>query len=329
MRLVNWFLAEVLLELRLVAGPGDTEIQPRAGNSSAVSPVGAAASRYRKATPQEILSNRLHALELGEKMREGIATSTHLVETEHFLIFSEWNRMNDGGLNKICEEMYEKLRTQFNLATTESVWIGKCPIYLFWEPAHFTQFISGVDQSKLLDPGTAHADGYHATRGRFAYIVINGVRNFGASRNEALQRLYEVLVHEGTHAFVNRYVSDRSLPLWLEEGLADYMAASLVPQSQANKKFADAARYGLKKPEAIASLLEKKKDLTSMEYGLAQSLVRCLVQQNSRTFIHFVELLKQGISQQQAFEDAYHVSRAELLRSWAQFWQRNLPRITS
>jgi hypothetical protein len=279
-------------------------------------------AKYPRPTPQEILANRTNAIALAEKTRQRIVWTMHLVETPHFLIFSAWNWSNDAILSGLCEGMYQKLAEQFNVPATDSVWIGKCPIYLFWDPAHYARFITEIDQSQALDSNMAHANGYHATHGHFSYIVINGVSEFGSTLEQAKIRFYHVLVHEGTHAFLSRYISDDSLPLWIEEGLADYIAAVLVPQSEANRTYLTASYAALRDPESVNHLLDKTRDLTPTEYGLAQSLVRFLVAQDRTAFVHFIELLKRGEADDDAMQEAFHVTRAEFVRDWLAFWQR-------
>jgi hypothetical protein len=280
--------------------------------------------RYLKWTPQQGLTNRARAMQMAEETRRTIVPTMHLVETDHFLIFSAWNWSNDASLIDLCERTYQMLVQQFRVPVGESVWIGKCPIYLFWDPAHYRRFISDIDQSRTLDPATAHANGYHATRGRFSYIVINGVSSFGNTLEQAKIEFYHVLVHEGTHAFLDRYVSSRPLPLWLEEGLADYVAATLVPQSEVNRRYITASRSALRDLDSVNIVLEKKADLTSTEYALAHSLVRALVSQDRQAMVRFLELIKQGTSEETALADTYHLTRREFVRAWASLWQRGL-----
>jgi hypothetical protein len=258
--------------------------------------------------------------------RRTIVPTLHLVETEHCLIFSAWNASNDQALANVCEQMYGALRKQFNLAPSESVWIGKCPVYLFWETDHVRRFIAEVDQMAGRDPSVLRSDGYHATQGRFAYIVIGGVRKFGSSLPEATTRFYEVLVHEGTHAFMNRFISSQNLPRWIEEGLADFMAATLVPNCRASRKHIEGARLALRQPDSAVRLFDKT-DLTSSEYGIAQSLVRYLIQLDAGAFIRLVELVKRGESERAALSEAYGLSREQLLRNWAAYSQRALARV--
>jgi hypothetical protein len=293
----------------------------RTNGSQAVSSV-SPGHHYPKPTLAETLVTRNLALALAEKTRVTIVPTMHLVETDHFLIFSAWNPSNDALLADLAERMFQLLCQQFNVPPTESVWIGKCPIYLFWEPSHYERFISEIDDSRSMDSNMAHANGFHASRGVFSYIVINGVSKFGPTLELAKIEFYHVLVHEGTHAFLERYISRQPLPLWVEEGLADFISATLVPQSEVNRKYITASVSAARKPETLQKVLEKKKDLTSGEYGLAQSLIRFLIQTDRNALVRFLEQMKDGEDEDAALASAYHGTRAELVRSWAAFWQR-------
>lgn len=282
--------------------------------------------RYEKPTVDEILLNRALAFEFAEKTRQTIAPTMHVVESDHFLVCSAWNRSYDNSLANLCERMYQRLSEQFSLPRQESVWIGKCPIYLFWDPSHFSRFVAEVDKSKKVNAAATHASGYHAARGPFSYIVINGVSEFGKTLPEATAEFYHVLVHEGTHAFLNRYVSDRTLPLWVEEGTADFVAATLVPESAVNRVYVDATRRALKRPELVHKLFEEEKELSPLQYALSQSVVRFLVARDRVAMVHFIELMKKGESEETALMRAYHASRGDLIRAWTQYWEASLKR---
>lgn len=272
--------------------------------------------KYRAPLGSDILTNREKALEWGELVRTKIAPTMHLVETEHFLIFSTWNRSNDQALRNVCEDMYQKLAAQFRVVPSESVWVGKCPIYIFWKAVDYLQFSTDIDKSLERREDLQHAAGYHSSRGNFSYIVLNGAEKLGKDRERAIQQFYGLLVHEGTHAFMNRYISARRLPTWVEEGFADYMAATLVPQSGANRKHVVETRRALDRGGDLFEILDRK-TLSSAEYGVAQSLVRHLISVNPVAFHRFVVLLKQGKSENEALTEAYRANRQDLIRHWA------------
>jgi hypothetical protein len=284
--------------------------------------------KYPRSATSQIVTNRTLAFSLAEKTQRTIVSTLHLVETPHFLIFSAWNPGNDPSLADVCERMYQMLCQQFSVPANELVWIGKCPIYLFWEPQHYERFISEVDGSRALDANMSHVNGYHASKGAFSYVVINGVAGFGSNQEQAKTRFYHVLVHEGTHAFMHHYVSEQPLPLWVEEGVADFVAATLVPNSEANRTYITASEEAVRKPEMLSRVLTRTQDLTSTEYGLAQSLVRFLVAQNRGAMIQFVALMKRGRSEEVAFTEAYHATEQDFKREWLAYWERAAGRQT-
>jgi hypothetical protein len=258
-----------------------------------------------------------------ERTRNEIVPTMHLVETPHFLLFSAWNRSNDQALRNVCEDMYNKLSSQFSLSKNETIWIGKCPIYIFWETEHFKQFTRTIDNSGNRDAGITRASGYHSRKGIFSYIVMNRTVKPWMDRNQAIQRFYEVLVHEGTHAFMNRYISNWSIPLWVNEGLAEFMAATLVPLSSANRDYINEVRNALLSRRDMGSIF-RARDLSSREYDLAQSLVRYLVAHNSKSFIELIGLLKEGYPQSMALKKAYNTDQQELILYWSRYWRRQV-----
>jgi len=276
---------------------------------------GAGVIKYPTPAISVIEKNRSQSIAWAEIARRTIVPTMHLVETDHFLIFSAWNRSNDRALRNVCEEMYAKLCRQLNVTPSEAVWIGKCPIYVFWKTRDYLRFTAEVDKTLARRADLFHAAGYHSTRGLFSYIVLNGAEDFGQTRDGAIQRFYEVLVHEGTHAFMNRYVTGRTIPVWVEEGFADFMAATLVPLSDANLKYAKSARRALERGVSLSKILDKK-SLNYSEYGVAQSLIRFMIRSNPQAFHQFIILLKNGKTEADALRESYRASREDLLRSW-------------
>ncbi|MDA1277845.1 MAG: hypothetical protein O2960_27935 [Verrucomicrobia bacterium] len=276
---------------------------------------GAGVIKYPIPAIPVIEQNRSQAIAWAETARRTIVPTMHLVETDHFLIFSAWNPSNDRALRNVCEEMYAKLSRQLNVMPSEPVWIGKCPIYVFWKTQDYLRFTAEVDKTSARRADVFHAAGYHSTRGLFSHIVLNGAEDFGQTRDGAIQRFYEVLVHEGTHAFMNRYVTGRTIPVWVEEGFADFMAATLVPLSDANLKYAKSARRELERG-GLSKILDKKR-LNYSEYGVAQSLIRFMIRSNPQAFHKFIILLKNGKNEADALRESYRASREDLLRNWA------------
>ncbi len=260
--------------------------------------------KYKPVTKEQAAANRKRAIEMGEKTRT-FAPNMHMVETAHCLIFTEWDRSNDKPLAEICERMYRALSRQFDIPPKQNIWAGKCPIFIFWEKLHFVQFTQEVDRKRH-----ASAAAYHVQhRGGFCYIVMN--------RCEKRERFFEWLVHEATHAFLGRYMTNRRVPIWLNEGLAEYMAATLVPECNSAKEHEVAAKRAVKEKRDVRYVLKSTR-LDYFGYGIAQSIVRFMIARDRRRFIRFVQLLKEGKKEDEALKLSYGLTQEQLVRGWEQ-----------
>jgi len=259
--------------------------------------------RYKPATPAQVAAYRRIAMGWFELARKDVAPAMHMTETEHFLIFSAWPRSDDRPMGIAAEKLYDALCSQFSVPRSENIFAGKCPIYTLATKEQFTKFTEVVDKSKF-----SKAAGYHCQRSDgFCYLVLSQVNS--------KQWFYELLTHEGTHAFVGRYLTNRFLPTWVNEGLAETMAATLVPGSQAGRKYVQATAEVLRKRLDVSHVFEKV-EMNNVDYGVAQSLVRYLIARDRKGFIEFFRLLKEGKTDEEALKEVYDLTREQLLDAW-------------
>ncbi|MHC4983555.1 MAG: hypothetical protein ACYTF6_10405 [Planctomycetota bacterium] len=258
-------------------------------------------TKYAEPTAEEIEANDKRAREIAEKAKTFVP-ALHLIETKHFLIFSAWQRGRDRSLADSCEKMYATNCRQFDVGAAESVFVGKCPVFVFLEKEHFERFASELDNFRGDVAGYVHYEG-----GGYCHIVMN------ASRGH--DRFYEVLAHEGTHAFMRRFLSSHGLPQWLNEGLADYIAAKVAPRSSAAKKYHRAVRKAVRKNIDV-SYIFKRLSVNSFDYGIAQSIVRFMIDTNRKGFIKFVTLIKEGKSEEKALEESFNCDHEKLFKIW-------------
>ncbi len=265
-------------------------------------------TKYIKATPERAAAVRKRAAEWAERIRTTITPKLHLIETDHFLIYSTWDRGSDGGLKRSCEGMYAALCKQFAIPATENIWVGKCPVYVFWQRENYQKFaleVSGVakDNPSMLDAG-----GYQHGDGRGGcYIVLVNRRN--------RTQFHSTLVHEGSHAFLGRYRTNRYIDTWINEGVAEYMAAEVVPGSWERRLYIRTTKKILEDKTDISFIFEGW-SLDSRNYGLAQSLVRYLIARDTKAFIQLIELIKQGKSDDEALKTAYDLTKEQLAKDW-------------
>jgi hypothetical protein len=258
--------------------------------------------KFRPATPAQVAANRRLAMAWFEQAK-AFAPSLHLVETPHFLIFSAAPVRSDARLGGLAETMYAALARQFAIRPQRGIWAGKCPIYVLASAEQYRRFTDEVDRRKLPD-----AAGYHSQRSDgFCYIVLNRVG--GATSFQAL------LVHEGTHAFLGRYLTNRPIVAWVNEGLAEMMAARLVPASDAARRYVDATRQAVREKRDVTPIFREVR-LKRYDYGLAQSLVRFLIARDRGAFGRFIRRMKEGAREAEALQAAYGLTHDQLRDEW-------------
>lgn len=261
---------------------------------------GASFPKFQPATQEEIALNRRRATMMYQEARK-FAPSIHLIETPHFVIYSTYPRTSDKQIAALCEKMYKTLCSQFGIPAKGSIFAGKCPVYVFDRIEDFRKFTTDVDSVKL-----ALAGGYHYQQNDgFAYIVLN--------RTKSMNRFYELLTHEGTHAFQGRYLTNGALPMWVGEGMAEYFAGTLV-KSSATKRYTTALREAAKKKRDLSQVMDKV-ELTEFDYGIAQAFVRYLVKRDPKAFVRFITLLKSGRGEDEALHETYKLDRKALVKA--------------
>ena len=286
------------------------------------------ARRYILPTTQQVD----FAMEVADKWfvaMKKITPKAHLVETEHFRIYSGWPKSDDKALVGIYEKLYKALCKQFGIPPEENIWIGKLPIYAFWTKAEFVNFSIQVVQ---LPPSTAQgAGGYAGFRSQghsiHRYVVLGPVKQEGQTNlTKARIWFFELLTHESSHAFMGRFQSENTIANWANEGIAETMSSTLVPKSRASKLHVDAAKETLK-GHAVWGLFDVSNiPMDGFHYGASQSLVRYLIARDQKKFIQFIMLMKQGKSDKEALKEAYGADRDTIVASWMKYLKKKYGR---
>ncbi len=305
-RWYGWLCGAVALAL-LLGGTGAAALAADRGQTQAREGENADAEedlKYQKPTDEQIAAVRKLTEAYAAKTLE-FSPKTHLVETDHFLLYSPWDKSADRQLRDICEKLYKALCKQFDIDPKENIWVHKCALYVFDDTAHFERFCKEVDKI-----GNPKAGGYCAWNSAgMVYIVMN--------KCPTRDRFYEVLVHEGTHGFISRYRNNRHIPIWVNEGLAELMAATLVPGCYAETNYVHATRAALRDGKDVRGVFDTVR-LEAFDYGIAQSFVRFLIARNRKAFPEFFTLLKtEGKTEADALHEAYKLTREDLVRQWA------------
>ncbi|MCX5683807.1 MAG: hypothetical protein NT049_08995, partial [Planctomycetota bacterium] len=80
-----------------------------------------------------------------EPINKEMSLQMRLVETPHFLIFSEADGPTTDNYKKWCELLYNSLCNQFLIIHKERVWDGKCILFLLQRESTFKDFSKRID----------------------------------------------------------------------------------------------------------------------------------------------------------------------------------------
>ena len=269
--------------------------------------------KFRQSDP--VLTAAIEELSEGwfELIKKKVDRNCARVETDHFVIYTTWKKADHKALGRVCEKLYERLCKEFDIPADAMIWSSKLPVFVFWTEREFGLFV----EHGLTFPGRSRmlqAGGFCYTSMGATYVVLNEVKDVGRSKKEAQMWFYEVLVHETTHAFNARYLSDIRLPTWFNEGIAEFMAADLVPGCRADKYWRKATRYVRERHINVSDNFERFQG--GGHYFVVQSLVRFMAHKKKSEFIAFYKLLKEGKDQETALLEAYGWDLDDLLEKW-------------
>lgn len=262
-------------------------------------------------TPSDRERIRKIYLSFGESVRDQIAPDLTLMETEHFLIWTDWAQRDRLRLSQWCEAMYTALCHQFDLDPTKTLFLAKCPIFCWRSGSRFRKFAKTFD-------GYSGADSIGYTRS----IEKNGHVHLALLRRgrspEDFDLFASTLVHEGTHAFVHRLFSTRLIPHWVNEGLAELMAERVLgDRCPAGEKASLLARQYARYNWSVGAMLSRSKPIEVHEYALAHSLIEHLESSGRLRFADFIRRLKNGETLIEAVSGSYDgMTLSELESSW-------------
>lgn len=261
--------------------------------------------KYAPATEQQLEKANAFLEEAFEHTKKNIDNRMHKLETPHFIIYSGFDKGSDKMIGDTCEAMYKMLCRQFDVDEDESVYVGKCGIFLFTTSAQFKNF--AMEYASFPEEQTEKLSGFCGYRGHASFVAMNAPTD---------KQWYKVvLVHEGTHAFIWRFISDKHIPAWLNEGIAEYTAVSLVPCARLTGRCKAATKEAIKDGREVKDIFERK-EIDSFNYGIAQSWVRFMIASDRKAFIKFVSECKAGTKEEDAFKAVYKMSKDEFIARW-------------
>jgi hypothetical protein len=238
---------------------------------------------------------------------EKIGKSMQLLETKYYLFYTDMPINTVGIYVKYLDQMYENLTKAFDFPEGKNIWRGKCPVVAFQNKEDYYRFENDV----MNNPNAEGSKGLcHSFRdGRVLMACWKGT-------SEGFFAV--VLVHETSHGFIHRYKSSIHIPPWINEGIADWVAGTVVG------KLDDEVRR--RQYEAVAEIrragtlggqfFADGADLTRTQYGTASSMVEILLRIDPKKYRKLVDNVKEGMDSEAALRDAYGFGFVELTQQY-------------
>ena len=292
----------------------DSKVEPRFASMGAeVMPSGAQGHILQ--TPAEVRDQVLEIYRrYGQEVQKVIGKQVALVETEHFLVWSDWAKAENPMLGEWCERMYAQLAREFAIPPDQSVFLAKCPVFAFRSPNRFRKFARSFDG---YDAG--ESAGYTRSIELSGHVHLALLR-FGDSESDYDQFAW-TLVHEGTHAFLHRWHATRLIPHWVNEGIAERTAQRVLGNrcpAEGNARLL--ARQYVHFDWPIRDMLENAGPIEVHQYPVAHSVIAYLDSLGTGKLAVFVRGLKEGQSIGRALADQWEGMTVESLEKQWRNW---------
>jgi predicted transcriptional regulator len=270
--------------------------------------------KYQRATPEE------HAKAIEVSRQIGTAVGEHLglrldeTQSAHFIIFTDWPSGEYEFLRKQCEAAYAAVSKQFDIPVEENVFVGKLLIFMFARREDYNRFGTTID--KIPGDSIASFLGHYAPH-------LDGTGHMAMPHPDARDvknaetAWAYTLTHEFTHAFVARYRTNRPVPRWLNEGMAEWIAYQRFPRKNVHAFARAAADYRI--PLDFANLFDDKKFPGGEMYPVMQTMVEALINEDRKAFIQMFNNIKDGMKPEEALRRSYRATYKDWEPAWRNY----------
>ena len=224
-----------------------------------------------------------------------------LYETQYFLFLSDLPPPQAAMYVPYLDAMYKELCVGFGIKSGTNIWLGKAVVMAFSRKDVFQEF-------ELVF--------YHHPAGGaagLAHLDDSGVVVISCHCNMDAPQVGTVIVHETAHGFVHRYRSSQRLPMWLNEGAAEWVAARVNRgDTSVQRKQADGILTMRQARSLGGNFFASDDRFAVWQYGAASSMTDFLIRSNPKAYREMIEGIKSGKKWEEALKSAYGVTPPEL-----------------
>ena len=268
--------------------------------------------RGRGVEPWPPLSAEEHAAQVAELERfvadvRAAFPALAVSRTHEFLVASDIPAAQLAPFTGRLDAMHDFLCDLYGIPRGEPVWKGMCLVFAFLSAEDFHVF-----ERRFMD---VDARGIHG----LCHQRSDGRVVMACHRGDDTPTFAHMLVHETSHGFNHRWLSQRHLPNWLNEGIAEWVGAQLVPACrQVPLKEAQAVEY-MRAGGSVGNGFFSDgpgHHIEPLQYGVASGFVTFLVARDRKKFAAFVRGVKEGMSVEQGLRESYGASLDEALAAY-------------
>ncbi len=261
-------------------------------------------------SPWPELTNEQHnaAIEENRKQIEKVKAKfpdVAVYETAEFMFCSNIPPNQVDPYVKALDRMHDMMCNMYGIKKGTPVWLGKCLVLAFIEKSQFQETQRTFFRAA---PENAYGVCNQLPTGRVVMCCYRGndPNDFG-----------EMLVHETSHGFNFRYRTQRHLPSWVDEGMAEWIGSTLVPTSNAVRRKEQASLRTMQATHSMQGVLDADPIIEiPNSYGMASSLTTFLVRADQKKYVAFINGIKEGKSWQDSLKDAYHGSVEQMVSGY-------------
>jgi hypothetical protein len=231
-----------------------------------------------------------------------------LYETKYYLFYTDMPQAQIAGYIAYLDNMYGQLCKAFGIPEGKNIWRGKCVVICFLEEKRFLDF----ERTFVNNPNASGAQG-------IAHSYSNGRVVISCFRGSDPVYFAAVLVHETSHGFVHRYMSSARVPTWINEGIADWVAAAVV---RGDDSVESRQREGAQRAKQLGNLGSNFFDgnrFENWQYGIAMTIVDMLLKIDGKKYRQFIDGIKEGLDWEESLKQAYNMTPADVVQRYGQY----------
>lgn len=225
-----------------------------------------------------------------------------VVETKFYLLLTDLDPASAQQYLKQLDSLYDEMCRAFAVPLGKNIWSGKCVVAAFQNKTDFLRFEKEILKN-TFEPEKSQGICHAQTNGQVIISVWKG---------DLTSHFAAALVHETSHGFVARYLSNLRASSWLNEGMADWIAHRVVKNTDLPARQAKSAKL-VQERRSLDGFFQQAQ-ISGEQYGVASSIVGLLLEIDPNRFRRFFVGIKEGLSEEDSLQQAFQLTHHDLAR---------------